>query len=156
MARKKISQLESATDVTANDLIQIVDVEDVDMAISGTNKKATAQLLANELGKITNITATGGDTARSLVNRFADTVNVKDFGAAGDGITNDTVAIQSCISSNAGKSIFFPDGGYVISSLTVPANTVLVSFSGIATGQTSGSVRLIQTGDESNFINWLS
>ena len=45
----KISQLESATDITANDLIQIVDVEDDGMAPSGTNKKATASLLANQL-----------------------------------------------------------------------------------------------------------
>jgi len=45
----KISQLTSATDVTANDLIQIVDVEDGVMAPSGTNKKATASLLANQL-----------------------------------------------------------------------------------------------------------
>ena len=47
----KISQLISATDVTANDLIQIVDVEDGGMAPSGTNKKVTASLLAKELAK---------------------------------------------------------------------------------------------------------
>jgi len=51
MARKKISELESATDVTASDLIQIVDVEDSGMAVTGTNKKATASLLAKELAK---------------------------------------------------------------------------------------------------------
>ena len=48
---KKISQLETAIDVTANDLIQIVDVEDGGMAPSGTNKKVTASLLAKELAK---------------------------------------------------------------------------------------------------------
>jgi len=47
----KISQLTSATDVTASDLIQIVDVEDGVMAPSGTNKKVTASLLAKELAK---------------------------------------------------------------------------------------------------------
>jgi hypothetical protein len=94
MARKKISQLESATDVTASDFIQIVDVEDSGMAVSGTNKKATAQLLANELGKLTNVTATGSTTARSLANRFADTVNVKDFGDS-DGIGNVTLNVPS-------------------------------------------------------------
>lgn len=94
MARKKISQLESAVDVTANDLVQIVDVEDGDMAPSGTNKKATAQLLANELGKLTNVTATGSTTARSLANRFADVVNVKDFGDE-DGIGDVTLNVPS-------------------------------------------------------------
>jgi hypothetical protein len=47
----KISQLTSAADVTASDLIQIVDVEDGVMAPSGTNKKITASLLAKELAK---------------------------------------------------------------------------------------------------------
>jgi hypothetical protein len=47
----KISQLTSATDITASDLMQIVDVEDGVMAPSGTNKKVTAQLLAKELAK---------------------------------------------------------------------------------------------------------
>ncbi len=42
----KISQLETATDVTASDLIQVIDIEDTGMAVSGTNKKCTAQLLA--------------------------------------------------------------------------------------------------------------
>jgi len=117
MARKKISQLESATDVTASDLIQIVDVEDSGMAASGTNKKATAQLLANELGKLTNVTATGSTTARSLANRFADVVNVKDFGAVGDGVADDTAAIQAAINSlSSGGSAFFPRGVYLTSA----------------------------------------
>jgi hypothetical protein len=45
----KISQLESATDLTVNDLVPIVDIEDNDMSQSGTNKKITAGLLASKL-----------------------------------------------------------------------------------------------------------
>jgi|688.fasta_scaffold183306_2 hypothetical protein len=48
----KISQLESALDITANDIIPIIDVEDDGMAPSGTNKKITAQLLADDLAGI--------------------------------------------------------------------------------------------------------
>lgn len=106
MSRKKISQLESATDVTANDLLQIVDVEDGDMAPSGTNKKVTAQTLGNYLP----VTATGSTTSRSLANRFADTVNVKDFGAVGDGVTDDTAAIQNAL--NTGRWVTVPPGKY--------------------------------------------
>ena len=36
------------------------------------------------------VTATGGTTARTLAARFADVVNVKDWGAVGDGTTDDT------------------------------------------------------------------
>lgn len=111
---KKISQLESATDVTASDLIQVIDVEDDGMAVTGTNKKATAQLLANELGKLTNVTATGSTTARSLANRFADVVNVKDFGAKGDGITNDYSSFVAAFSAASGKKLKVPSGIYRI------------------------------------------
>ena len=77
---KKISELTAATDVTASDLFQVVDIEDPAMASSGTNKKVTAQTLGNCLP----VRALGSTTSRTLSQRFADTVNVKDFGAAGD------------------------------------------------------------------------
>jgi lysophospholipase L1-like esterase len=50
----KISQLGTATTITASDLMQVVDFEDKAMAATGTNKKITAQTLANELGKLTS------------------------------------------------------------------------------------------------------
>lgn len=118
MSNKKISELTQASSVTANDLIQIVDIEDTGMAVSGTNKRATAQLMANELGKLTNITAAGSTTARTLANRFADVVNVKDFGAVGDGVTDDTSAIQAAFlaASSASREIYFPSGTYFLNT----------------------------------------
>jgi hypothetical protein len=47
-------------------------------------------------------------------------VNVKDYGAVGDGGTNDTVAIQAAI--DTGKDIFFPEGSYLAQGLTVNNN----------------------------------
>ena len=59
------------------------------------------------------VTATGSTTARSLANRFADVVNVLDYGATGDGVTDDTNAIQAAINSGA-NHIFIPEGTYLI------------------------------------------
>jgi len=50
--------------------------------------------------------------------------NIKDFGAVGDGTTNDTTAIQAALT--ASRHVVIPIGTYrVESTLTVPANTRL-------------------------------
>jgi hypothetical protein len=54
---------------------------------------------------------------------LADTiVSVKDFGAVGDGVTDDTAAIQAAIDANSGKTIYFPPATYKITS-TITINT---------------------------------
>jgi hypothetical protein len=50
--------------------------------------------------------------------------NVKFFGAKGDGVTNDTTAIQNAV--NFGGKIYFPKGIYLCSGITVPSNTTIV------------------------------
>jgi hypothetical protein len=46
--------------------------------------------------------------------------NVKDYGAEGDGLTDDTTAIQAAIdAAPAGSTIFAPTGKYVISTLSI-------------------------------------
>jgi hypothetical protein len=54
-------------------------------------------------------------------------VNVLDHGAVGDGVANDTAAIQAALTSvNAGGSVYFPTGVYkVTSSLTIPAGVIV-------------------------------
>ena len=44
-------------------------------------------------------------------------VNVKDFGAVGDGTTDDTTAIQAAIAT--GRRIYWPDGTYLCDRLTI-------------------------------------
>lgn len=47
-------------------------------------------------------------------------VNVKHFGAKGDGLTNDTAAVQTAINkAQGGSSIYFPAGTYVVSNFRV-------------------------------------
>jgi len=63
-----------------------------------------------------SVTATGSTTARTLANRFADVINVKDFGAIGDGVADDFAAIQTAINSNSEGCIYFPKGIYRITN----------------------------------------
>lgn len=68
------------------------------------------------------VVATGTTEPRPLKDRFADVVNVKDFGAVGDGVTDDTVAFEAAAAT--GKAVFVPYGQYVV---TRKVNGVFVS-----------------------------
>jgi hypothetical protein len=71
----------------------------------------------------TGYTPTGsGSVARSAQDKMRDSVSVKDFGAVGDGVTDDTTAIQAAINANPGKIIFVPKGSYKFSQLTISSN----------------------------------
>jgi hypothetical protein len=59
----------------------------------------------------TGLIATGSVTSRTLADRWGEVKNVMDFGAAGDGVTNDTVAIQAAV--DAGSDIYLPAGNYL-------------------------------------------
>ena len=69
--------------------------------------------------------ADGSTERRQISSRFADFVNVKDFGAVGDGVTDDTAAIQAAVdfaktASNpggaVGRTVWFPYGKYLVTS----------------------------------------
>ncbi len=61
-------------------------------------------------------TATGSTTARTQAGRAADVFNVKDFGAVGNGATNDCPAINAAITAAnalpAGGEVRFPAATY--------------------------------------------
>ena len=73
-----------------------------------------------------------GAIQRTVENKLKDTVSVKDFGAVGDGVANDTVVIQAAINSlPSGGTLTFPPGNYKCNSgLTVSANDVILVFEG--------------------------
>jgi len=56
------------------------------------------------------------------------TVNIKDFGAVGDGSTDDTAAIQDALTSAPGM-VIIPEGTFIVSSvLVVPEKVEVVGF----------------------------
>lgn len=119
----KISQLETATDITASDLMQVVDIEDTGMAPTGTNKKATAQLVANELVKLVD----DNSVSASKIEDYSIT-SVKI-----DSISNDLV--NDAISEDAASTI---------------ATLGAVSTSQLST--TGGASKVFQANDSGNFI----
>lgn len=79
------------------------------------------------------VTATGSTTPRPFDDRFADVMNVKDFGAVSDGVTDDSAAIQAAVDAlrsrvaavngwDTGAMLFFPHGAYhVLTSIDMTA-----------------------------------
>lgn len=73
-----------------------------------------AALLGYKLNALSSV-------GRLLSAKLAEIISVKDFGAKGDGVTNDTAAIQAADAyARATKSsLYFPDGTYMVSQLVV-------------------------------------
>jgi hypothetical protein len=64
-----------------------------------------------------------GATARTVDAKLKDTVSVKDFGAVGDGVADDTTAFVNAFAT--GKATYAPAGTYLVSILDMPSNTFL-------------------------------
>jgi len=84
-------------------------------------------------------TQTGaGAVQRTVESKLQDVASVKDFGAVGDGVTDDTVAIQAAIdavSVAGGGTLFVPPGTYYVTNLAMKTGVRLV-------GSSSSSVTL--------------
>jgi hypothetical protein len=86
----------------------------------------------------TLVTATGGTVPRSMGDRSGDNLNAFDFGAAGDGITDDTQAIRSALLAASGKRLFIPPGVFLVDGISIPANTTVCG-----SGHASTTIKLI-------------
>lgn len=62
-----------------------------------------------------------GAVTRPVSEKLAEVPSVKDFGAKGDGVTDDTAALQTAIDSGANE-LFWPPGHYVTTATLRPAH----------------------------------
>lgn len=88
---------------------------------------ATALSLSTTDGDLL-VKPSGTTTARGVRARFGEVANVRDFGALGDGVTDDTAAIQAAVDGlpAIGGTIYFPPGTYLFTTTVfLPSNTTV-------------------------------
>lgn len=62
-----------------------------------------------------------GAVATTVEDKLAEVLSVKDFGAVGDGFTDDTAAIERAGQALTGnQTLYFPDGTYLVSYIWTP------------------------------------
>lgn len=62
----------------------------------------------------------------SMIEQGKQFNNVLDFGVVGDGVTNDTVALQNAINASTGGVLYLPAGTYLCSELALVSNLTII------------------------------
>jgi hypothetical protein len=88
-------------------------------ATTGDPEVITLASGATSAANVSFTQAGAGAVERTVETKLNEPVSVKDFGAVGDGVTDDTAAIQAAIAAanTAGASLYFPFGTYMANSL---------------------------------------
>ena len=86
----------------------ITDSSSISMELPEAATRANQFLKFTDTGAVTTVSTFG-----------LDSINVRDYGATGDGSTDDTTAIQNAINEAAeqGKSVYIPAGHYKVTTL---------------------------------------
>jgi hypothetical protein len=91
---------------------------------AGSVTDATVAPGANiDSAKLSFLQAGGGAVRRTVQSKLRDVVCVKDFGAKGDGTTDDTAAMT--LAHATGRVVYYPAGTYVFSTLTIPQGGIV-------------------------------
>lgn len=96
--------------------------------VIGTSTLTFTQTLLGSASAMSFLQAGTGAVSRTALSKMSDWISVKDFGAVGDGVTNDTAAIQAAIDAvNAagGGVLFFPAGNYLCIGLVLKSGVYL-------------------------------
>jgi len=91
--------------------------------VSGSNGSLYVALTASGPSTTAVNPISGDDTVWKNLSA-GDTINVRYFGAKGDGVTDDTAALNAAMTAAEGKVLYIPAGTYLTTTgLAIPSNT---------------------------------
>ncbi len=98
---------------------------------------------------------TGQETLRFKTAKETCAVNVKDFGAVGDGISDDTLSVQTAVNClPEGGRLLFPEGVYSVAPINLKSHiTIELSENAVLLGNTDTSRYPIIPGELSDIVN---
>lgn len=106
---------------------QNLTASEITLTPSGYTTATNVQMGFDNLGssagtsKVGFIASGSGAVARTVQSKLRDSVSVKDFGAVGNGVADDTAAIQAALDAvygAGGGRLYFPAGDYLVSSIS--------------------------------------
>lgn len=113
-------------------------------------------LAANTIFNATDIIYSQGSpgaATRTVASRLQDFVSVKDFGAVGDGMADDTVAFQNALDS--GQPVYAPPGEYLISdTLRLNPGAALIGAGGVANYSYALTKIKFEPASKRDVFNW--
>jgi hypothetical protein len=144
----------------SNDLLNVSHTYTGGLTLNGEVITGVSDLGVVTFPALSSVTYTNSGTGavgRGLQSKLDDVVSVKDFGAVGDGVTDDTAAIQSAFDSGA-SFVIFPQGTFRIASpgITISSNTrvscegKIVITSAILAASYVGAIRI----DTRSEVHW--
>lgn len=98
--------------------------------VGGPDVATLAQLAASGGSALVGFLQAGtGAQTRTVQSKLRDTVSVKDFGAVGNGIADDTVAIQNAVNALSANQTLVAEGHFLISThINLKKSSVVYDF----------------------------
>jgi hypothetical protein len=113
--------------------------------VTGNSSGISSSLAASSGSSLVGFIQSGtGAVATTVQSKLRESVSVMDFGAVGDGVTNDAAAIQLAL--NTGKSVLIPSGTFLFGS-TVSFTADNQCIYGV------GNTSILKSGPNSVYIN---
>lgn len=82
-------------------------------------------------------------TAAAAVAGSTSGVNVRDYGATGDGATDDTVSVRAALTAAAGDLVYFPSGTYILNNLSISTGDLQLGTGAILRAKAGSATSMI-------------